>query len=461
MQTTVENTDPHKVKLTVEISSDQVEQDLDKAYSRIAQQVKIPGFRKGKVPKQIIDAQIGRDTVIEDFVNESLPSYYREAVREEDLAPITEPDIDLAQLEDGKPLIFTAEMEVRPRLELEDYEGIEVTRPPAEPTDDEVDQMLQSVRDRFAELETVERPAIDGDFVVADVHAEVDGEELAEGTRPDYLYSVGSGEFGPSMDSELLGKKPGDIITFDQELGPGAGERAGGTASFRVLVKEVKGKKLPELDDELAKTASEFDTLDEFRGSLRESIEQNKERQAQAVVRDRVLQELIDRVEVDLPDTLIDEETQQRVDGARERAERSGMTLDQVLEAQGWDEERLRSDARDHAIRAIKADLILESIARSEDLEVSAEELGTEISMLAAQVGQEPKQVAQTLERSGQIVSLASDIIRSKALDMLVDKAKVESESAPSEVNDGDAAADTSSDSDPDRASEPKPEANP
>jgi trigger factor len=254
------------------------------------------------------------------------------------------------------------------------------------------------------------------------------------------------------MDSELLGKKPGDIITFDQELGPGAGERAGKTAAFRVLVKEVKGKRLPALDDDLAKTASEFDTLDELRDDLRATIVQNKERQAQAVVRDRVLQALIDRVEVDLPETLVDDETQHRVDGARERAERSGMTLEQVLEAQGWDEQRLRSDAREHAIRAITGDLILEAVARTEDLEVSAEELGAEISMLAAQVGQEPKQVAQTLERSGQIVSLASDIIRSKALDTLVDKAN---------VNDGDAAADTSPDSDADQPTEHEAEAQP
>ncbi|MEX2275170.1 MAG: trigger factor [Actinomycetota bacterium] len=459
MQTTIEETDKHKVKLTVEVPVDQMEQDLEKAYGRIAKQVRIPGFRKGKVPKQIIDAQIGRDAVIEDFVNESLPTYYRDAVRDQDLAPITEPEIDLSQLEDGKPLIFTAEMEVRPRLELDDYEGIEVTKPSSDATDEEVEQLLQSVRERFAELETVERPAVDGDFVVADVRAEVEGEELPEGTRPDYLYAIGSGEFGPTMDVELRGKKPGDIITFSEGIGPAAGDKAGGKAQFRVLVKEVKGKKLPELDDDLATTASEFDTLAELRENLRESITENKARQADSVARDRVLSALVDRVDVDLPETLIDDETESRVQGARERAERSGMTLDQVLEAQGWDEARLRSDARDHAIRAIKSDLILESVSRKEDIEVSAEELGSEISVLAAQVQQDPKEVAKTLERTGQIVSLAGDIIRSKALDLLVDKAKIETESAPTttSVEGGDGSADTPPDIEADRTSEENP----
>ncbi len=324
MQTTVEETDRHKVKLTIQVPPEEFGKDLDRAYRRIAQQVRIPGFRKGKVPKQIIDTQVGREAVLGEFLEDSVPGYYRDALRENDLAPITEPDIDVEQLEDGKPLIFTATVEVRPRLRFEDadYKGIRVERPSVEATDEEVDRLVESLRDRFAELEPVGRPARSGDYVVIDLHGSVHAEEVPEATRTDYLYEVGSGEFGDKLDAELEGKRAGEILKLNDVLPERAGERAGQEVSFSVLVKEVKGKKLPEADDDFAKTASEFDTLDELKASLREQLLKNKERNADAAVRDRVLQELVDRTEVDLPETLIDEETEHRV-VARARAGRA------------------------------------------------------------------------------------------------------------------------------------------
>lgn len=454
MQTTLESTDKHTVKLTVEIPPDEVGKDLDRAYRKIAQQVKIPGFRKGKVPKKVIDAQFGHDAVLGEFIEESVPTYYREALREHDLAPITEPDIELGDVEDGKPLVFTAVVEVRPRLTLDPsaYKGIRVDRPKVEITDEEVDRYLDSLRDRFAELETVSRAAREGDYVVVDLHAAVHGEEIPEATRPDHLYAVGSGEFGDRLDTELAGKRAGEIIAFNDTLGPGAGERAGQEVSFRALVKEVKGKKLPDADDEFAKVASEFDTLEELKADLREQLQKNRERSADADVRDRVLEAMIGSVDVELPDSLVDEEVQHRVVHAQERAEQAGMTLNQLLETQGFDELRFRADARDHAIRAIKADLVLEAVARQEDIEVTAEEIGREIGGLAAALGREPKDLAKSLDRTGQVVALAGDIIRSKALDLLVEHADIrsdpgteeptqEAEGAPQEVVAADATA--------------------
>jgi len=427
MQTTLEETDKHTVKLTVEIAPDEVDKDLERAYRKIAQQVKIPGFRKGKVPKQVIDAQFGHEAVLGEFIEESVPTYYREALREHDLAPITEPDIELGDVEEGKALVFTAVVEVRPRLKLDesDYRGVRVERPAVKISDEDVDRYLDSLRERFAELETVSRTAREGDYVVVDLHAAVHGEEIPEATRPDHLYAVGSGEFGDKLDAELAGKRAGEILAFNDTLGPGAGERAGQEVSFRVLVKEVKGKKLPEADDEFAKVASEFDTLEELKAELRVQLRQNRERSVDADVRDRVLQAMIDTVDVDLPDSLIDEEVQHRIVHAQERAEQAGMTLAQLLEAQGFDELRFRADARDHAIRAIKADLVLEAVARQEGIEVTAEEIGREIGGLAAALGREPKDLANSLDRSGQVVALAGDIIRSKALDFLVEHADI------------------------------------
>jgi trigger factor len=461
MQTTVEETKKHTVKLTIEVPEQEFSKDLDRAYKKISQQVKVPGFRKGKVPRKIIDAQLGREAVMDEFLTDAVPAYYNEAVRERELAPIADPDISLDQVEEGKPLVFSAEVEVRPRLELDpsEYRGIKVERPSATVDDGEVDELLERVRDRFAELETVSRPAVQGDYVVADIRGSVHGEEVPEATKPDYLYSVGSGEFGEKLDQELLGKRAGEILRFNDTLSAGAGEAAGSEISFSVLVKEVKGKKLPPLDDELAKTASEFDTLDELRASLRESLATGKEREADGIVRDRAIQAMIDRIDVDLPETLVDEETEHRVHSARDRAERAGMTLEQLLEMQGWSEARLRSDARDHAVRAIKADLILEGVARKEDLEVTAEELGQEIGRLAARLGRDPKEIATTLERTDQVVALAGDIIRSKALDLLVEHADITSEGESSAPHEDASVEGPPAESAPEMQREPEQEA--
>jgi trigger factor len=241
---------------------------------------------------------------------------------------------------------------------------------------------------------------------------------------------VSSGEFGSKLDEDLAGKRAGDILRFNDTLPERFGEPHGGAeVTFQVLVKDVKARKLPDADDEFAKTASEFDTLERLRDDLRERVGELKEREAQSVIRDRALQAMIDTVDVELPDSLIDEETEHRLAHAGERAEKAGVTLDQVLEAQGWDHDRLREDSRDHAIRAIKSDLVLEGIARTAGLEVTAEEIGAEIANLAQAYGREPKELAKALDRSGQVVTLAGDIIRGKALDLLVEHADIEPES--------------------------------
>jgi trigger factor len=431
METTVETTAPHTVKVTVEVPADEFGRDLDRTYRSIADQVKIPGFRKGRVPKQIIDTQIGREAVLDQFVSSSVPGYFRKAVADEDLAPITEPDVDVQQIEPGKPFVFTATVEVRPRLSFEesDYTGLEVAKPPAAVADEEVDDWLERLRERFAELEPVGRPIQDGDFVTIDLTVLRGGEKVEQASREDYLYLVGSGEVGEKLDVELVGGRPGAIVKVSDQLPDRFGEDLGGAAvQITALVKDVKARRLPPVDDELAKTASEFDTLDELKDDLRKRLGEVKEREALSAVRDLALQALIDTVDVDLPESLVEEETEHRILHAREQAERMGVGLEKMLEMQGWDEDRLREDSRDHAIRAIKSDLVLEGIARSADLEVTAEEIGAEISVLAQAYGRDPKAVAKDLERTGQVVTLAGDIIRSKALDLLVERADIRTE---------------------------------
>src|SRR2546421_3610252 len=288
MQITVEETDKHVVRLTVEVPPEEFERDLDRAYRKVAGQVKIPGFRKGKVPKKIIDARVGREHVLEEFIKDSVPAYYVRALQEQELAHIADPEIDLDRLEDGHPLRFTATVEVRPRLTLaaEQYRGLQVEAPSTEPRELEIDEYVDHLRERFAELEVVSRPAQKGDYVLADVRASVHGQEVPEASRIGFLTEVGSEEVVPELDRELEGKRKGDILKFNavlpEKFGP---DLAGQEVSFQVLVKEVKAKKLPAADDEFAKTASEFDTLAELREDVRTKLRSLKEAESRAAVR--------------------------------------------------------------------------------------------------------------------------------------------------------------------------------
>jgi len=423
MPSTIEETGKHTVKLTVEVPADQFKKDLEKTYREVARSIKVPGFRKGHVPRKVIDAQVGPGAVLRTFLEDAIPLYYRDAVREHELAPISEPEIQVEKIEEGEPLQFSADVEIRPRLTLEDYKGVKVERPSAAVTDADVDEYIDRLRDRFAELEVVGHPARRGDYVLADISAHVHDEQVL--SQPNAEYEVGSQELVEELDKELEGKRKGEILQFNATLPERFGQHAGDEVSFRVLVKEVKSKKLPAADDEFARTASEFDTLEELRADIREKLAGVKKQQSDAELRERVLAELVNRVEVELPDSLVDHEVEHRVEQAKERAERIGMTLEQVLQAQGWDELRLRSDARAHAVRALKADLVLEAVARQEGIKVAPDELSQRVAELAQAVGREPKEVARQLERSGAVVQLAGDIIRSKALDVLVEHAEV------------------------------------
>jgi trigger factor len=434
-----EDVGQHRVKLSVEVDPDELKPVVDLAYRHLAEQVSIPGFRKGKVPRKMIDTQAGRGAVLREVLDHALPTFYVRALREEDLAPIADPefdDLDFDEFE-TKGIRFTATIDVRPRLDLEDgqYKGLRVERPKAEVSEAEVDEQLDVLRERFAELDSVGRPARRGDYVVVDLRSTIAGEEIAELTGQDLLYEVGSEALVPELDAELDGGKPGDILKVHAKLPQQFGEQAGQDVSISVIVKEAKAKRLPELDDGFAKTASEYDTLEELREDVRKRYGTLKEAQADAAIRDDALRALTEQVEgVELPEKLVDQETESRVQSARERAEQQGATLEDVLRASNVEELQFRSDARSHAIRAIRADLALEGVARAEGLKVTDEDLDRVVDALAKQVGRKANEVREQLESSGQINTLAGDIIRDKALDLVVQHADVVGEGAATET---------------------------
>ena len=453
MQTTLEDTERHTVRMTVEVPPDEYAKDLDRAYRKIAGQVRIPGFRQGKAPRQVIDAMVGREVVLEEFVHDTVPEYYAKAVNEHELIPIADPEFDIDDVDTAKPLRFTVTVEVRPRVELEpaNYEGLTVEAPATEPTDAEIDEYVDRLRERFAELDTVSRPARTGDHVLADVRAYVHDREVPEATRMGYLAEVGDENLIPELNKELEGARAGDILKFNAPVNRGGLDAAAseeGAASepeevsFQVLVKEVKTKRLPALDDEFATTASEFDTLAELRDDIRTKIREVKEVESTAAVRERALAALVANVTVDLPERLIDDETDHHLTTMQRRAERMGITLDALMQAQGIDELRLRADAREHATRDLVADLALEAVARNEKLEATPEEMDREIQALARAAKQDPKAVRRTLERSGRMIAVAGDIIRSKALDLIVERTNIITIDEPAATEDHPAPAD-------------------
>jgi trigger factor len=433
------------VKVSAQVTAEEAKPLLDLAYRHLAGSINVPGFRKGKAPRKVVEAHVGRGAVLQEFLEHALPEFYYRALREHELAPIADPEFDDVQVAEveASGLSFTAMVDVRPRISFteEDYKGIRIERPVASVTEAEVDEQLDRLRERFAELETVGHPARKGDYVLADIRSYVHEEEVPELTGQDVLYEVGTEAMVPELDRELEGARRGDILKLNATLPERFGERAGQEVAFQVLVKEIKSKRLPALDDDFAKTASEFDTLEDLRGDVREKLRRLKEAQTDARIRDEALRLISEKVTADLPDKLIDQETESRVQSARQRAELQGTTLEAVLQASDIEELQFRSDARSHATRAVKADLALEAVARAEGIRVADEELERAVQALAREVGRNPKEVRRSLDRTGQITSLAGDIIRDKALGVVVEHAEVvgddESEAEPPQPEEG------------------------
>jgi trigger factor len=422
--TSAERVDKDRVKLRVEVPENALNPAVDAAYRRWAKEVKVPGFRKGKVPRQLIDARIGPQVVREEALRDALPDFYRQALEAEAIDPIAPPDIEVVEFETGAPLVFEATVDVRPKFELPDLAKLSVQAPPWEVTDEDVAEQLERLRDRFAELEPVGREARSGDHVLIDLKGSVHDEPVEGASAPDYLYEVGSRSGPPKLDEELEGTRPGAILKFNATM-PQGGEMAGEEISFTVLVKEVKAKKLPPLDDELAKTIGEFESLNALKDDLRDRLASVKRELVGDQIRGLVLEELVNAAQLDPPDKLVDDEFQHRFDHLNEELNRAGLSLGDYASRAQSTELEIRSDLRGQAERSVKAELLLEEVARRQELEVTQEDVGREIALAAAQAQRDPKDVAQELADSGRLRAVAADIMRRKALDFVVANANV------------------------------------
>jgi trigger factor len=431
VKTTVTQEGPTKVRISVEATSDEVAPAVDRAFERLAGEVKVPGFRKGKVPRKVLEARLGPEQIREASLQEAVPLLWRQAMTENDVRPITLPDIEVRSYDDAG-LAFDALFEVRPEISLPDFSQISVERPDADVTDAEVEEQLARLQDRFATLETIGRPARRGDFALIDLKGYVHDKEVPEASATDLLYEVGTERFVPELDRELENTRQGDILKFNATLPPSyPGEFAGKEISFQVLVKEVRQKNLPGLDDEFAKSASEFDTLDELRADLNQKIGELKRVSADAEVRNRLLEKVIAEASVPAPEALVNDEMSYRVARFSDQLRSAGVSVEQYLERTGQTEDQITEDLRGQAERNVAAQLILDEVGKREELEASEEDLQAELLSHAQALQKTPEELRESLTSSGRLSALAADIIRRKALDLIVERADIKNETQP------------------------------
>ncbi len=419
MKAVAEPIEGNKVKLSVEVDAAEFDKAVDAAFRRLAREVRIDGFRPGKAPRRVLEAKLGSGVAREEAVREALPGYYENALRETDTDAIAQPEIDITPGDDG-PLQFTALVEVRPIITVPGYNSLKVTVPTPGASEDDINQQLDRLRNQGAELTDVERAAKTGDAVVIDIHGQQNDEDVPGLDATDLTYEVGSGTLVEGIDDVITGAKAGDALTFTTEM-PGVE----GEVNFKVLLKGVKEKKLPEVTDEWASEVSEFDTVDELKADLTKRISGIKKANAQMTLRSGTAEALSALVVDDVPDALIDGEVQRRVEDLAHRLSHQGATLQQWLEATGQSPEDFLAAHREDAMTAVKVDLALRAVVVAENIEISDEELDEEIEKVAENAGEQPKKLRKQLETNGVIAMVKHDLAKAKALQWLIDNAEV------------------------------------
>jgi trigger factor len=414
VKSAVETVSPTRVKLIVEVPFEELRPMLDQAYKSIGAQIQVPGFRRGKVPSRIIDQRIGRGAVVQEAVNEALPKFFAEAVEAEEVRAIGRPEVDVTAvpLEDGQDLEFTVETDIRPDIDLPDLGGIAVEVDTVEVSDEDVEERLTSLRERFGTLVGVERAVEEGDHVSIDLTAEIDGEEID--TVSGVSYEVGSATMLEGMDDALVGLAAGETAQFTAPLA--GGDHEGQQAECTVTVQSVKVRELPELDDEFAQLASEFDTLEELRADLVTQVEQSKRYEQGIQARDRLLEKLLEMVEVAVPDGIVEDEVHNHLEGENR-----------------LEDDEHRAEVGESTRQALRAQFLLDAIAEKLEVQVEQPELIEYLVMSAQQYGMDPNQFAQAIDQQGQIPAMVQEVARRKALATVLDDAKV-TDSAGAEV---------------------------
>lgn len=418
MKCTVETLGPTRVRLAIEVPFAELEPSLRKAYREVARQKDIPGFRRGRAPAAVVDRWIGRDVVLNEVAKEVVPRQLLVAIHEHQVKTLSVPEVDNFEFEDGAPLKFTAEMDVQPQITLPDLGEISVPVDEVQVSEDDVDQQVNSLRERFATLKTVQRAAQTGDFVQIDLAATVDGQEVEGGTATNISHEVGSGQLLEGLDEVLVGMSVGEEATFGTKLA--GGDFTGRDADVAVTVRTVREKELPELDDDFAQMASEFDTLAELRADARERLTQARRVEQIYAAQDKVLAELLRLVDVPTPEAVVRDEVTHRKEYMAEELEQAGSSLQDYLALEGKTDVDLDAELSKAAAETVRLRIVLDTLAEAEEVQVSDDEYGTEIVQRAQRAGTAPQEYYERLVQGGAAASVFVDIRRAKALNLIM-----------------------------------------
>lgn len=421
MKSTVSTLDDNRVKLTVEVDESEFDDALDVTFRKIAQEVRIPGFRPGKAPRKILEARIGPEIARGEALRDAIPDYYGAALREHLVDAIAPPEIDITDGEEHGAVVFDAVVEVRPSIEIDGYDGLQVELPSPVASDDDIDAQIDRVREQYADLEEVDRPAIDGDHVLMDIAGSQDGEEIGGLTAQDYSYEVGIEALVVELDENLRGSKPGDILEFGADH-PSEDDV---TLDFRVLVKAVRQKVLPELTDEWVAENTEFESAEAMRSDSAERLNAIKSSQARSAVRDRVAAALRDLADVDPPEPMVQAMMEDQLQNLAMSLQAQGMQIEQWLAMTGTTQEQFRDQLQDGARSGAIVDLALRAVAAAEDLAPTDDEVTDELEHTASHLELGVDEVRQRLTDADGLMGIRAELTKRKALDWLLERAEL------------------------------------
>ena len=422
MEVVKEKLEDNKVELKVEIEAERVNKALEQAYKKVVKDVEIPGFRKGKVPRKILEAQYGKEILHKDALDILIPEGYRDAIEEADIEPIDQPEIDDYYIAEDEAATFTATVEVKPEVKLGEYTGLEVEKEEAEVNEEDINERIEHTREHHSQLQSVDRDTVeDGDFAIIDFEGKIDGEPFEGGSGEEYSLEIGSGTFIPGFEEQLIGVEVGEEIdvevTFPEDYN--AEDLAGEDAVFTVEVKEIKAKQKPELNDDFAKEASDYETMDEWKENLREEIKDEKEQQVEQEYENKLLDAISEDCEVNVPEKMIDSELDRMFQNLSQSISGQGLEVEQYLNYMGMDEESWRENNRENAQKRVKNNLILEAVAAAEEIEVSDERVDEEIENIAEENDQDVEQIKAFMQMQGQLEGIKENIRMEKTLDFL------------------------------------------
>ena len=426
MSVKVENLEHNMAKLTIEVSAEELEKALNTAYNKQKKQISVPGFRKGKVPRAMIEKMYGAEIFYEDAANELMQQTYPSAIDESGVDIVSRPTVDVVQIEKGKPFIYTAEVATRPEVTLGKYMGVTVTKIDTSVTDEEVEAELENQRNTNARTVTVtDRPVKEGDTAVIDFEGFVDGVAFDGGKAENHSLEIGSHTFIDTFEDQLVGKNAGDEVevnvTFPEQYQ--AADLAGKPAVFKVKINEIKAKELPELNDEFAQDVAGVDTLAEYKEELKKNLTEKKENEAKKTKEDEAIQKIIDKSKMDLPEAMIDTQCETMVNEFAQRIAQSGLSMDQYLQFSGMTVDQLKEQVRPEAETRIKSSLVLEQIAKEENIEVSDEDIDAEIEKMAKAYGMEADKLKEYMGDSEK-ESMKRDLAITKAVDLIMENVK-------------------------------------